>query len=58
MITIEETKACSSIRIEKATVEGIRLEDDFGETVCIAKTQAEALLPILQHFIETGEMPE
>lgn len=57
-IHIEKTAACSELTVDKASIDGIRLEDRFGEVICIAKLQAEKLIPILQHFIATGELPE
>lgn len=57
-IYIEETEACTSLTIDKAIVEGLLIEDSFGDCICVAKRQAEELIPILQHFIATGELPE
>lgn len=57
-IYIEETEACTALTIDKALVEGLLIEDSFGDSICVAKRQAEELIPILQHFIATGELPE
>lgn len=55
---IEETKICWPFRV---ILDGntINLRDINNEfEVCMCKTQAEQFLPILQHFIATGELPE
>lgn len=57
-IYIEQTAACSELKVDKASLEGIRIEDMFGDIICISKLQVEKLIPILQHFIATGELPE
>ncbi|QHJ79604.1 MAG: hypothetical protein [Caudoviricetes sp.] len=36
----------------------ICLQDETGEIVYMNKKQAAELLPILEHFIKTGELPE
>lgn len=58
MINIEATEACTAFTIDKAIVSGLLFEDGFGDTIVMDKAQIEELLPILQHFIETGELPE
>lgn len=34
------------------------IQDVTGEEVYLDKKQASQLIPLLQHFIETGELPE
>lgn len=55
---IEETEICWPFRV---VLDGntINLRDiDNQFEVCMCKTQAEQFLPVLQHFIATGELPE
>lgn len=34
------------------------IQDETGDAVYLDKKQASQLLPLLQNFIETGELPE
>lgn len=54
---IEETEICYKLYIN-ADSNLFIIKDKFGDYVQLDKHQAEQLLPILQHFIETGALPE
>ncbi len=54
---INETKACYGFRVT------LDRDGDFcmeyqGYDITCDREQAEELLPILEHFIKTGELPE
>jgi len=38
--------------------DAICLQDETGESLYFSQKQADELLPVLEHFIKTGKLPE
>ncbi|WLW41018.1 hypothetical protein IBHPHPPA_00018 [Salmonella phage KKP 3828] len=58
---LKETDICWPVRLEVDTYGGTTLdlvEVDDGFRIALDREQAQQLLPILEHFIKTGELPD